>query len=100
MLQIRSHLDVADNTGAKIAWARNLDIEREKAPRLAAKDMILLLLIELGIVIKPIRHPAIIERGPYCSGRHRRPRGSEELSSLAILGQGSRLPQEFWFDGR
>src|SRR5215469_3002747 len=66
--------------GTKIARPRDLDIEREKAPRLAAKDMILLLLIKLGIVIKPIRHPAIIERGPDCSGRHRRPHESEELS--------------------
>ena len=85
--------------GAKIARTSDLGIEREKAPGLAAKDMILFLLIELGIVIKPIRYPAIIERGPDCSGRHRRPHGAEELSSCAILGQGSRLSQELWSDG-
>src|ERR1700690_1108917 len=61
--------------GAKIAWARDLDIEREKVPCLAAKDAVLLFLIELGIVIKPIRHPAIIEGGPDRSGCHRHPPG-------------------------
>src|ERR1700682_5381657 len=63
---------------AKIARVRDFDIEREKAPRLTAKDAVLLLLIELGIVIKPIRHPAIIERGPDRSGRHRHPHGSNK----------------------
>jgi hypothetical protein len=60
---------------AKVARARDFDIEREKAPRLTAKDAVLLLLIELGIVIELVRHPAIIERGPDRSGRHCHPYG-------------------------
>src|SRR5215472_19264052 len=67
--------------GAKIARTRDLHIEREKAPRLAAKDMILLLLVELGIVVEPIWHPAIIERGPDCSGSHRHPHGPKNCQS-------------------
>jgi hypothetical protein len=66
----------------KITRTRDFDVQREKAPGLAAKDAVLLLLIELGIVIERIGDPAIIERGPDRSGR-----------SPTILGQGGALPQ-------
>jgi hypothetical protein len=39
---------LAEIGSAKVARARDFDIEREKAPRLTAKDAVLLLLIELG----------------------------------------------------
>src|SRR5665213_501245 len=62
---------LADISRAEIAGVWDLDIEREQIPRPPAKDPLLLLLVQFGIVIEAIRHPAVIQRRPDIGSHHR-----------------------------
>src|SRR5439155_147556 len=62
---------VADLGRAEISILRDLRREGEEMPGRTAKDPLLLLLVGLGIVIKPVGHSTVIERRPDLSGQHR-----------------------------
>jgi len=49
---------------------------QQKIPGRPAEDPLLLALIGLGIVIKPVRHSAVVERRPNRSGQHRSSRAN------------------------
>src|SRR6516165_7320556 len=55
---------VADIGSAEIAGVRNLGLEPEKIPGRAAEDPLLLALVRLRIVIKPVRHAAVVQGRP------------------------------------
>ena len=55
---------VADPGGAEITGIGDLGLERQVTPRLPAKDPLLLAGVDVGIMIEPVRHPAVVQRRP------------------------------------
>ena len=55
---------VADPGGAKVAGIGDFRVEDQIAPCRAAEDRLLLAGVKLGVVIKPVRHPAVVVPRP------------------------------------
>src|SRR6266403_5300804 len=55
---------VADIGSAEIARVGDFGLKPKKIPGRAVKDPLLLALVRLGIVIKAVRHPAIVKGRP------------------------------------
>src|SRR5262245_6866438 len=70
-VSIEDDRDLADIARAEIARFGDLGLESEKPPHRPAEDPLLLARIDLGVVVEPIRHPAVVERRPDRSGYHR-----------------------------
>ena len=62
---------LADPGRPEVPRFGNFAVEAEIAPHRPAKDPLLLAGVDLGIVIKAVGHPAVIERRPNRSGHHR-----------------------------
>ena len=58
---------------AEIAGLGDLGLEPEIIPHRTLEDMALLALVDLGIVVEAVWHPAVVERRPDLIGHHHRP---------------------------
>ena len=68
---IEDNRRLADIGRAKIAGVGDLGVEAEIVPYRPLKDLPLLTLVDLGVVVKAVRHPAVVERRPDLVGdRH------------------------------
>ncbi len=72
---------LADRGGAKIAGVGDLGVEPEVIPHRPLKDPLLLALVDLGVMVEAVRHPAVVERRPDLVGHHHRSRPATKRST-------------------
>lgn len=76
---------LADQGRVEIAGVRDFGVEPEVIPHLPLKDPLLFALVNFGVMVEAVRHPAIVERRPDLVGHHHRSRPAAYRAPAATL---------------